>query len=69
MSDEIDDIRSAETVSAVEGNTKPSVFVRAARLRGVQEPMHARTSTQGTWEASNIPRTQSPGREGKNECS
>ncbi len=69
MSDEIDDFRSAETVPVVEGNTKPSVFVRAVRLRGVQEPMHARTSTQGTWEASNIPRTQSPGREGKNECS
>ena len=69
MSDEIADFRSAETVPVVEGNTKPSVFVRADRLRGVQEPMHVRTSTQGTWEASNIPRTLSPGREGKNECS
>ena len=48
MSDEIADIRSAETVPVVEGNTKPSVFVRAVRLRGVQEPMHVRTSTQGT---------------------
>ena len=47
MSDEIADFRSAETVPVVEGNTKPSVFVRAVRLRGVQEPMHVRTSTQG----------------------
>ena len=52
MSDEIADFRSAETVPVVEGNTKPSVFVRAVRLRGVQEPMHVRTSTQGTWECA-----------------
>ena len=62
-------VGSREGMGEAEGNTKPSVFVRAVRLRGVQEPMHVRTSTQGTWEASNIPRTQSPGREGKNECS
>ena len=42
-------IRSAEAIQKVEGNTGPPVFVRAAGLRGVRDPRHARTSTQGTW--------------------
>ena len=45
----------------------PSVFVRTVGLRGVQEPMHARKSTQGTWEGFASPRQSSRGRGGEGE--
>ena len=59
-------VRSAETVKFVEGNT-----ARTARgegqggLRGVEDPMHACKPSTGTWEVFTPLRQSCRGREGK----